>query len=55
MVDLDFDPSHILKVVKLGKQLLMTSEAITTFSIGNDAAKYFAILLAMFMENNPQI
>jgi K+-transporting ATPase ATPase B chain len=52
MVDLDFDPSHILKVVKLGKQLLMTSEAITTFSI---AAKYFAILLAMFMENNPQI
>jgi K+-transporting ATPase ATPase B chain len=55
MVDLDSDPSKILKVVKLGKQLLMTRGAITTFSIANDAAKYFAILPAMFMENNPTI
>jgi K+-transporting ATPase ATPase B chain len=55
MVDLDSDPSNILKVVKLGKQLLMTRGAITTFSIANDAAKYFAILPAMFMESNPAI
>ena len=54
MVDLDSDPSKILKVVKLGKRLLMTRGAITTFSIANDAAKYFAILPAMFIENNPQ-
>ena len=49
MIDLDSDPSNILKVVKLGKQLLMTRGAITTFSIANDAAKYFALLPAMFM------
>ncbi|MEK6615125.1 MAG: HAD-IC family P-type ATPase [Bacteroidota bacterium] len=55
MVDLDSDPSKILKVVKIGKQLLMTRGAITTFSIANDAAKYFAILPAMFAENNPNI
>jgi len=55
MVDLDSDPSKILKVVKLGKQLLMTRGAITTFSIANDAAKYFAILPAMFSENNPKL
>ena len=55
MVDLDSDPSKILKVVKLGTQLLMTRGAITTFSIANDAAKYFAILPAIFMENNPTI
>jgi potassium-transporting ATPase ATP-binding subunit len=55
MVDLDSDPSKILKVVKLGKQLLMTRGAITTFSIANDAAKYFAILPALFMENNSTI
>ena len=46
MVDLDSDPSNILKVVRLGKQLLMTRGAITTFSIANDAAKYFALLPA---------
>jgi K+-transporting ATPase ATPase B chain len=51
MVDLDSDPSKILKVVKLGKQLLMTRGAITTFSIANDVAKYFAILPAMFVSN----
>ncbi len=52
MVDLDSDPSNIMKVVKLGKQLLMTRGAITTFSIANDAAKYFAILPAMFVGTN---
>lgn len=55
MVDLDSDPSKILKVVKLGKQLLMTRGAITTFSIANDAAKYFAILPAMFVDDNPRL
>ncbi|MGA7692543.1 MAG: HAD-IC family P-type ATPase [Nitrososphaeraceae archaeon] len=55
MVDLDSDPSNILKVVKLGKQLLMTRGAITTISIANDAAKYFAILPAMFTQSNPQL
>ena len=56
MVDLDSDPSNIMKVVKLGKQLLMTRGAITTFSIANDAAKYFAILPAMFAgSNNPKL
>jgi K+-transporting ATPase ATPase B chain len=56
MVDLDSDPSNIMKVVKLGKQLLMTRGAITTFSIANDAAKYFAILPAMFAgTSNPKI
>ena len=48
MVDLDSDPSKILHLVKLGKQLLMTRGAITTFSVANDAAKYFAILPAIF-------
>jgi K+-transporting ATPase ATPase B chain len=55
MVDLDSDPSNILKVVKLGKQLLMTRGAITTFSIANDAAKYFAILPAIFVSENPKL
>ena len=55
MVDLDSNPSNIMKVVKLGKQLLMTRGAITTFSIANDAAKYFAILPAMFVGGNPKL
>ena len=55
MVDLDSDPSKILLVVKLGKQLLMTRGAITTFSIANDVAKYFAILPAMFSKVNPRM
>lgn len=55
MIDLDSDPSNILKVVKLGKQLLMTRGAITTFSIANDAAKYFALLPALFMNENPKM
>ncbi len=55
MIDLDSDPSNILKVVKLGKQLLITRGAITTFSIANDVAKYFAIIPAMFMLENPKL
>jgi K+-transporting ATPase ATPase B chain len=55
MIDLDSDPSNILKVVQLGKQLLITRGAITTFSIANDVAKYFAILPAMFMVENPKL
>jgi K+-transporting ATPase ATPase B chain len=55
MVDLDSDPSKILKIVKLGKQLLMTRGAITTFSISNDAAKYFAIIPSIFAEDNPKL
>ncbi|WP_201449446.1 HAD-IC family P-type ATPase [Nitrososphaera sp. AFS] len=55
MVDLDSDPSKILRVVKLGKQLLMTRGAITTFSIANDVAKYFAIIPAMFIATNPKL
>ncbi len=55
MVDLDSDPAKILRVVKLGKQLLMTRGAITTFSIANDVAKYFAILPAMFSKVNPKM
>jgi K+-transporting ATPase ATPase B chain len=55
MIDLDSDPSNILKVVKLGKQLLITRGAITTFSIANDVAKYFAILPAMFIVENPKL
>jgi K+-transporting ATPase ATPase B chain len=55
MVDLDSDPSKILRVVKLGKQLLITRGAITTFSIANDVAKYFAILPAIFIKNNPHV
>ncbi|HEY4674340.1 MAG TPA: HAD-IC family P-type ATPase, partial [Nitrososphaerales archaeon] len=53
MIDLDSDPSKILHVVKLGKQKLMTRGAITTFSITNDIAKYFTILPAMFVNDNP--
>ncbi|WP_106769721.1 potassium-transporting ATPase subunit KdpB [Paenibacillus faecalis] len=48
MVDLDSDPSKIIEVVAIGKQLLMTRGALTTFSISNDVAKYFAIIPAMF-------
>lgn len=55
MVDLDSDPSKIIEVVAIGKQLLMTRGALTTFSIANDIAKYFAILPAMFMVAIPQM
>ena len=49
MVDLDSNPTKLLEVVEVGKQLLMTRGSLTTFSIANDVAKYFAILPAMFM------
>lgn len=55
MVDLDSDPSKLIEVVGIGKQLLMTRGALTTFSIANDIAKYFAILPAMFMLAIPQM
>lgn len=55
MVDLDSDPTKIIEVVAIGKQLLMTRGALTTFSIANDVAKYFAIIPAMFMVAIPQI
>ncbi|WP_210090765.1 potassium-transporting ATPase subunit KdpB [Paenibacillus turicensis] len=55
MVDLDSDPSKIIEVVAIGKQLLMTRGALTTFSIANDIAKYFAIIPAMFMVAIPQL
>jgi K+-transporting ATPase ATPase B chain len=55
MVDLDSDPTKIIEVVSIGKQLLMTRGALTTFSIANDIAKYFAILPAMFMVAIPQM
>lgn len=55
MVDLDSDPSKIIEVVAIGKQLLMTRGALTTFSIANDIAKYFAIIPAMFMASIPEM
>ncbi|UQZ85270.1 Potassium-transporting ATPase B chain [Paenibacillus konkukensis] len=55
MVDLDSDPSKIIEVVAIGKQLLMTRGALTTFSVANDAAKYFAIIPAMFTLAIPQM
>lgn len=48
MVDLDSNPTKLIEVVEVGKQLLMTRGALTTFSIANDVAKYFAIIPAMF-------
>ena len=55
MVDLDSDPTKIIEVVSIGKQLLMTRGALTTFSIANDVAKYFAIIPAMFMLAIPEL
>jgi len=55
MVDLDSNPTKLLEVVEVGKQLLMTRGCLTTFSISNDVAKYFAILPAMFVPVFPQI
>jgi K+-transporting ATPase ATPase B chain len=55
MVDLDSDPTKILDVVEIGKQLLITRGSLTTFSIANDVAKYFAIIPAMFMGVIPQM
>ncbi len=53
MVDLDSDPTKLIEIVEIGKQLLMTRGALTTFSIANDVAKYFAILPAMFAATYP--
>src|SRR5579872_1158649 len=53
MVDLDSNPTKLIEVVAIGKQLLMTRGALTTFSVANDIAKYFAILPAMFMATYP--
>jgi K+-transporting ATPase ATPase B chain len=55
MVDLDSNPTKLLEVVEVGKQLLMTRGCLTTFSIANDVAKYFAILPAMFLSAFPEI
>ncbi|HQY87421.1 MAG TPA: potassium-transporting ATPase subunit KdpB [Tepidisphaeraceae bacterium] len=55
MVDLDSNPTKLIEVVEIGKQLLMTRRALTTFSIANDIAKYFAIIPAMLMAAFPQI
>lgn len=55
MVDLDSNPTKLLEVIEVGKQLLMTRGALTTFSIANDVAKYFAILPALFMVAYPEI
>ena len=55
MVDLDSDPTKLIEVVEIGKQLLMTRGSLTTFSIANDVAKYFAIIPAMFAVIYPQL
>jgi potassium-transporting ATPase ATP-binding subunit len=55
MVDLDSSPTKLIEIVEIGKQLLMTRGALTTFSIANDVAKYFAIVPAMFMVALPQV
>lgn len=53
MVDLDSDPTKLVEVVEIGKQLLITRGALTTFSIANDLAKYFAIIPALFAATLP--
>jgi K+-transporting ATPase ATPase B chain len=55
MVDLDSDPTKLIEVIEIGKQLIMTRGALTTFSIANDVAKYFAIIPAMFILAIPQL
>jgi K+-transporting ATPase ATPase B chain len=55
MVDLDSNPTKLIEIVEIGKQLLMTRGALTTFSIANDVAKYFAIIPAMFILTFPQL
>ncbi len=55
MVDLDSDPTKLIEIVAIGKQLLITRGALTTFSIANDVAKYFAIIPAMFAKQFPQL
>ena len=55
MVDLDSNPTKLIEVVETGKQMLMTRGALTTFSIANDVAKYFAIIPAMFIGAYPAL
>jgi K+-transporting ATPase ATPase B chain len=55
MVDLDNDPTKLIEIVEIGKQLLMTRGTLTTFSIANDVAKYFSIVPALFMASIPQL
>jgi K+-transporting ATPase ATPase B chain len=55
MVDLDSDPTKLMDIVEIGKQLLITRGSLTTFSIANDVAKYFAIVPAMFMGVFPSL
>ena len=55
MVDLDNDPTKLIEIVEIGKQLLMTRGTLTTFSIANGVAKYFAIIPALFMVAIPQL
>ena len=55
MVDLDSNPTKLIEIVEIGKQLLMTRGSLTTFSIANDVAKYFAILPALFIATYPQL
>jgi K+-transporting ATPase ATPase B chain len=55
MVDLDSDPTKLIEVVEIGKQLLITRGALTTFSVANDVAKYFAILPAIFVASYPEL
>ena len=55
MVDLDNDPTKLIEIVEIGKQLLMTRGTLTTFSIANDVAKYFAIVPALFIASIPSL
>ena len=55
MVDLDNDPTKLIEIVEIGKQLLMTRGTLTTFSIANDVAKYFAIVPALFIGSIPAL
>ena len=55
MVDLDSNPTKLIEVVETGKQMLMTRGSLTTFSIANDVAKYFAIIPAAFVTTYPQL
>ncbi|MDE8344530.1 MAG: HAD-IC family P-type ATPase, partial [Acidocella sp.] len=55
MVDLDSDPTKLIEIVGIGKQLLMTRGSLTTFSIANDVAKYFAIIPALFVVTYPEL
>ena len=55
MIDLDSDPTKLIEIVEIGKQLLITRGALTTFSLANDVAKYFAIIPALFMAALPEL